>query len=33
MEGASSGIIPEYSVHILSDGGVSAHYGKSNQNE
>ncbi|MFQ2101334.1 lipid-binding SYLF domain-containing protein [Aeromonas sanarellii] len=24
MEGASSGIIPEYSVHILSDGGVSA---------
>lgn len=24
MEGASSGIIPEYSVHILSAGGVSA---------
>ena len=24
MEGASSGIAPEYSVHILSDGGVSA---------
>lgn len=24
MEGASSGVIPEYSVHILSDGGVSA---------
>ncbi|MNH43133.1 hypothetical protein D3C79_1049700 [compost metagenome] len=24
MEGASSGIIPEYSVNILSDGGVSA---------
>lgn len=24
MEGASSGITPEYSVHILSDGGVSA---------
>lgn len=24
MEGASSGIIPEYSIHILADGGVSA---------
>lgn len=24
MEGASSGIVPEYSVHVLSDGGVSA---------